>query len=154
MIILIDFDGTCVPQLPAIGWAKEEIGSSKILKKLIKRGHKLVLWTARSSNPSNTFNYLHGKPRTPNSIDEALEWFRKHNIKLYGVNTYSESEKILGTGGKILGDLLIDDTALGIPLKTQVITFHNRVTGETEYIESTYVDWKKTEWLLKEKGIL
>lgn len=154
MIILIDFDGTCIPQMPCIGWFEEEIGASKILKKLIKRGHKLVLWTARNSSPDNTFNYLHGKPRTPNSLDEALGWFQKHNIKLFGINTHPETEKIKGTGGKILGDLLIDDTALGIPLKTQVITFYNHVTGETEYIESTYVDWKKTEWLLKEKGIL
>lgn len=154
MIILIDFDGTCIPQLPGIGWFDEEIGASKVLKKLIKRGHQLVLWTARNNSSDNIFNYKNGKLRTPDSLDEALGWFQKHGIKLFGINTYPETEKICGKGGKIIGDLLIDDKALGIPLKTRVITYHNYTTGKSEYIQSTYVDWKKTEWLLKEKGIL
>ena len=41
---------------------------------------------------------------------------------------------------KPLADLIIDDTALGIPL----------ITGDGE----PYVDWHLTEFLLKEKGYL
>ena len=46
MDILIDFDGTCVAHdFPRIG---KDIGSVKILKKLIAAGHHLILFTMRS----------------------------------------------------------------------------------------------------------
>ena len=46
MIISIDFDGTCVThEFPLIG---KDIGAVPILKKLVQRGHQLILFTMRS----------------------------------------------------------------------------------------------------------
>ena len=46
-IICIDFDGTCVTHdFPKMG---KDIGAVPVLKRLVGRGHKLILWTMRSS---------------------------------------------------------------------------------------------------------
>lgn len=34
MIFLIDFDGTCVPQLPEAGYCEVDTGADKVLKKI------------------------------------------------------------------------------------------------------------------------
>ena len=45
MIIGIDFDGTCVKHaFPAIG---DDIGAVPVLKELVDKGHKLILFTMR-----------------------------------------------------------------------------------------------------------
>jgi hydroxymethylpyrimidine pyrophosphatase-like HAD family hydrolase len=47
MDIAIDFDGTCVThEFPEVG---EEIGATAVLKRLVKQGHRLVLFTMRSN---------------------------------------------------------------------------------------------------------
>ena len=46
MYIAVDFDGTCVTHdYPRIG---KEIGATKVLKRLVEAGHKLILNTMRS----------------------------------------------------------------------------------------------------------
>ena len=48
MYIAVDFDGTCVSNaFPYIG---KDIGSVPVLKKLVEKGHKLILYTLRSNN--------------------------------------------------------------------------------------------------------
>ena len=48
MIICVDFDGTCVTHdYPRIG---SEIGAIPVLKKLVEKGHQLILWTIRSGD--------------------------------------------------------------------------------------------------------
>lgn len=75
MLITIDFDGTCVTnEYPLIG---KSIGAESVLKKLVQQGHKLILFTMRHDD------YL---------LD-AIEWFHKNNIKLYGVNKDPNQEK-------------------------------------------------------------
>jgi predicted mannosyl-3-phosphoglycerate phosphatase (HAD superfamily) len=47
MIIAVDFDGTCVThEYPRIG---RDIGAAPVLKRLTDAGHKLILWTMRST---------------------------------------------------------------------------------------------------------
>lgn len=43
MIIAVDFDGTCViHEFPKVG---KDIGAVPVLKKLIEKGHKIILYT-------------------------------------------------------------------------------------------------------------
>ena len=47
MDIVIDFDGTCVTHdFPKVG---KDIGAEPVLIKLLKHGHRLVLFTMRSN---------------------------------------------------------------------------------------------------------
>ena len=101
MIIAVDFDGTCVTHdFPKIG---KDIGAVPVLKDLVKKGHKLILWTMRSDREEG--NYL----------TEAVNWFKNNNIPLYGIqenptqNTWTYSKKCYA-------QIYIDDAALGCPL--------------------------------------
>ena len=96
--ILIDFDSTCVThEYPRVG---KNIGAEPVLKELVAKGHKLILFTMRS-----------GK-----TLDDAVEWFKKHEIPLYGIQT-NPSQSSWTTSPKAHGDLIIDDTGLFMPMK-------------------------------------
>jgi hypothetical protein len=69
MTFNIDFDGTVVTHAyPLIG---NDIGSQAVLKRLVDAGHQLILFTMRGDD-----SYL----------KEAVNWFKKNNIPLYGIN--------------------------------------------------------------------
>lgn len=131
-VIAIDFDGTCVThEYPYIG---KDIGAVPVLKELIQNGHKLILWTMRSDRAIN------GDTKSPEIQDvtgmflsDAIEWFDKNNILLWGIQT-NPTQKYWTTSPKCHADLYIDDSGLGIPL----INDNNR----------TYVNWKKVRDLL------
>lgn len=115
-IIAVDFDGTCVTHdYPDIG---KDIGAVPVLRKLVSRGAKLILWTMRS-----------GKER-----DEAVLWFKRHNIPLWGVNR-NPTQRSWTQSPKAYAQLYIDDAALGVPLI--------RRKGKRPY-----VDWLKVNALL------
>lgn len=96
--ILLDFDATCVThEYPRVG---KNIGAEPVLKELVAKGHKLILFTMRS-----------GK-----TLDDAVEWFKKHEIPLYGIQT-NPSQASWTTSPKAHGDLIIDDTGLFMPMK-------------------------------------
>jgi hypothetical protein len=123
MDILVDFDGTCVMhEYPRVG--KDNPNCVKVLKDLVKAGHKIIIFTMRS-----------GK-----TLDDAVKWYEKHDIKVYGVNT-NPTQKSWTASPKAYGQLIVDDISLGIPL----------VENENE---RPYVDWYGVEELLKEKNIL
>lgn len=97
LTIAIDFDGTCVThEYPEIG---EEIGAAPVMRALLARGDRIILFTMR-----------HG-----NTLDRAVEWCRANGIELFGVNenpqqhTWSQSRKVYA-------HMYIDDAALGVPL--------------------------------------
>ena len=95
-IIALDFDGTVVTHAyPEVG---EDIGAVAVLKELVAQDDKLILWTMRS-----------GK-----LLDEAVAWFKKHDIPLWAVNE-NPSQKEWTSSPKLHADLLIDDSALGCP---------------------------------------
>lgn len=141
MIIAIDFDGTCVTHdFPRVG---KEIGAPRVLKKLVENGHQLVLWTMRSDRASGTVDKsiteadytIH--PNYSNYLTQAVEWFKKHNIPLYGIQS-NPTQKQWTDSPKAYAHLYIDDSALGIPLKYE--------SGESR----PYVDWEEVEKLLIE----
>ena len=123
MVIAIDFDGTCVTHaFPNVG---KEIGAVDVIKALVNKGHKIILFTMRD------LEYL-----TP-----AVAWFEKNDIPLYGINDNPGAK--WSTSRKVYADMYIDDMALGIPLKMD----YNKSNRP-------FVDWSGVESLLKKKGIL
>lgn len=122
--ICVDFDGTCTTHdYPRIG---VEIGAEEVLLKLVENGHKLILFTMRS-----------GK-----ELNDAVNWFKKHKIELYGIQT-NPTQKHWTSSPKAYGHLYIDDAALGCPLKID------------ESISSRpFVDWDTVEELLFNNGYI
>lgn len=153
-LILVDFDGTCVPQLPEAGFCDVDTGAEKILKELVSNGHKIVLWTARNNSRNNPFNYSSGRFRTETSLEEAERWFREREIPLYGVNSHDMEEEQVGYARKLVGDLLIDDTAIGTPLSWGEIEYCAYDTGELKKAYVHCVDWNRIREILKINGLL
>lgn len=123
MIIVLDFDGTCVTHAyPGIG---ADIGAVPVLRRLVSCGHEIVLWTMRSGVP----------------LDDAVEWFRLHGIPLRGINAHP-SQKRWTESPKPYGELYIDDAALGSP------TIVNRNISHRPFI-----DWPEVESMLAEIGL-
>ena len=126
MIINIDFDGTVVKHsFSEIG---EDIGAVPVLKTLVENGHQLILFTMRSDTPKG--NYL----------TQAVNWFKKHDIPLYGIQT-NPTQFSWTSSPKSYAQYMIDDSAIGIPL----------VRPENE---RPYVDWKKVIFLLVQEDLI
>lgn len=138
MKILVDFDGTCIFQLPEPGHCGEDTGAGKVLRELQKY-HELYLWTARNHNPKNPYNWINGKPRDIDSLDQAIRWFENEGIRLHGVN---DMEDNICRSRKIHGDLLIDDVSIGIPKIWRDISFYSYVDERWKTTRSFCVDWK------------
>jgi hypothetical protein len=97
MVIAVDFDGTCVTHdYPRVG---KDIGAVPVLKRLVKEGHQLILWTMRS-----------GK-----ELNDSIEWFKDNGIELYGIQE-NPNQKSWTASPKAYAQLYIDDAALGAPL--------------------------------------
>ena len=126
-IICIDFDGTCVThEFPDVG---KDIGAVPVLKKLVKAGHQLILYTMRSEK---------------NTLDDATHWFANNDIPLYGINENPE-QKSWTLSPKPFAHLYIDDSALGAPLKYDYPGF---------ILNRPFIDWEKVENVLLEQGFI
>ena len=133
--IIVDFDGTCVTHdFPNIG---KDIGAVPVLKQLVEKGHKLILFTMRSHRPFISFN-----GSTRDTLQEAIDWFKDNDIPLYGINT-NPTQKDWTDSPKAYGQLLIDDIGLGVPLKED-FKLSNR----------PFVDWFYIEIMLKQNEII
>ena len=98
MIIGIDFDGTVVEHdYPRIGAPVP--GAIETLRRLIARGHRLVLWTMRCND----------------RLDEAVAYLEAAGINLWGVNRNPEQDWT--DSPKAYCNVYIDDAALGCPLR-------------------------------------
>lgn len=130
--IVIDFDGTVVShRFPLIG---RDIGAVPVLKKLVARGHKLILFTMRSDVENVPPPEFEGTfPGT--YLTDAIEWFTQNEIPLYGVQT-NPTQHRWTTSPKAFGHYYIDDMALGTPLIYDL--------GEPR----PYVDWSEIEKML------
>lgn len=124
MDIVIDFDGTVVTHdYPRVG---KDIGAVPILKELIDRGHKLILFTMRCDK----------------QLQEAVNWFKDNEIPLYGIQR-NPGQDSWTSSPKAYGQLIIDDAALGCPL-----------TNNKQYSDRPYVDWESVRFYLFKLGLL
>lgn len=120
----IDFDGTVVThEYPRVG---RDIGAVPVLKRLVDSGNKLILFTMRDSRNG--------------TLQDAINWFKKNGIELYGVNT-NPTQADWTDSPKAHCNFYIDDAALGIPKNFDWKTGRN------------YVDWERVEKLLEEEGL-
>ena len=133
MDIVIDFDGTCVTHAyPKVG---ADIGAAPVLRDLVSMGHRLVLFTMRSNTYTGPYAHKEG-------LTEAVEWFEKEGIELFGVQTNPE-QSTWTISPKAYGKLIIDDAALGIPLITN-----------TSVSKRPYVNWTEVRQMLVRRGLL
>ena len=103
MYICVDFDGTLVDhRYPDIG--EPVPGAITWLKRLQKKGAKLILFTMRS-NVSESSAYLR----------DAVAYLESNGIKLYGVNR-NPDQLSWTVSPKAYGDVYVDDSAFGCPL--------------------------------------
>ena len=113
MYIAIDFDGTCVTHdYPRIG---KEIGATEVLKRLVEAGHKLILNTMRSDK----------------ELQDAVNWFKKNGIELYGVNE-NPTQKRWTNSPKVYAHMYIDDAALRCLLPLHFL-FHTPHSFRTRF---------------------
>lgn len=131
MIIAIDFDGTCVThEYPKVG---QDIGAIPVLKKLVENGHLLILYTMRCNKENEHY------------LDDAIEWFVKNEIPLYGIQT-NPTQKEWTLSNKCYAQLYIDDASLGCPL-----TFKYK---DLVSISRPFVNWEIVEEILRDKKLI
>jgi len=124
MEIAVDFDGTCVTHdYPRVG---KDIGAVPVLKALVQKGHKLILWTMRSGI----------------GLEAAVNWFKENDIPLYGIQI-NPGQQSWTSSPKAYAQLYIDDAALGCYLKE-----------DKDLSDRAFVDWALVEVALKEKGLI
>lgn len=139
--INLDFDGTCVSHnFPAVG---KDIGAIPVLRRLVDSGHQLILFTMRSN--MITFKKIDGD-LTPDTrghfLNDAIKWFIDNKIPLHGVQK-NPSQSTWTESPKSYAELMIDDSALGCPLKYDLAISPR-----------PFVDWDKVEILLEKQGVL
>jgi len=140
MNIAIDFDGTVVThEFPEIGI---DIGAVPVLKKLIKNGHNLILFTMRSDVINPTSNDPIIIPIAGEYLTDAVNWFKKRDIPLWGINENPE-QKSWTFSPKAYTHLYIDDAALGCPL-----------TMDSSLSKRPFVDWDLVEKYLISMNII
>lgn len=148
MTIAVDFDGTCVTHdFPKVG---KNIGAEIVLKKLADKGHKIILYTMRS-HPSEKTESAEASGMTPTTNDylqDAIDWFEKYDIPLYGVND-NPSQHSWSDSPKVYANIYIGIAALGIPLACQDMS-HMYDSS----MMRPYVEWVRVSELLYESGIL
>ena len=141
MTINIDFDGTCVTHsFPQIG---KSIGSVPVLRKLTDAGHHLILFTMRSNRITFKNISEHIVPDTTGRfLNDAIQWFIDNDIPLYGVQSNPDQHNWTESP-KSYAEMMIDDSALGCPLK-----YDPQLSGRP------FVDWVKVEEILFKSGVI
>lgn len=140
MDICIDFDGTCVAhEYPIIG---KDIGAIPVLKELVEKGHRLILFTMRSDRKKKKKIDGQEVMVEENVLTEAVQWFADNDIPLYGVQK-NPTQRFWTSSPKAYGHLYIDDAALGCPL---ILDDPNS--------DRPYVDWIRIREMLVENGVL
>ncbi|MDR0824817.1 MAG: hypothetical protein LBN74_06950 [Prevotella sp.] len=140
MDICIDFDGTCVThEFPAIG---KDIGAVPVLKELVDKGHRLILFSMRSDRKKK--KKVNGEEIVvvENVLSEAVKWFEDNGIPLYGIQK-NPTQRFWTSSPKAYGHLYIDDANLGCPL-----------IDDQNVCDRPYADWKKIREILVERKIL
>lgn len=139
MVIGIDFDGTCTTHnFPFIG---KDIGAVPVLKKLVEKGHQLVLFTMRSDKENIDSTSPTGV-KGNKYLTHAVNWFKEHDIPLWGIQS-NPTQHQWTDSPKAYCQLYIDDAALGIPL------LYDRNKSD-----KLFVNWVEVEKMLIARKIL
>lgn len=121
--IVLDVDGTVVKHhYPKLG--EDAPHCVNVLKKWTDNGVGIIIDTMRS-----------GK-----ELDEAVEWFKKRGIPIYGIGKEPNQHKWTDSP-KAYGVLSVDDRNLGVPLVYE--------DGERPYVDWTKIDKFYSEAILK-----
>lgn len=140
MDICIDFDGTCVAhEYPEIG---KDIGAVPVLKELVEKGHRLILFTMRSDRKKKKKVGGLEVYEEQYFLTDAVKWFAENDIPLYGIQK-NPTQRFWTSSPKAYGQLYIDDANLGCPL-----------ISDDSTADRPYVDWIKVRKILEEKEIL
>ena len=134
--IVVDGDGTVFTHdYPEIG---KDIGAAPVLRKLIENKHKIILFTMRSDK-EDIKKSIAGRT---DFLTQAVEWFEKNKIPLFGIQT-NPTQKNWTSSPKAYGQLIIDDAALGCPIKTDL-----------SISDRPFIDWVKAEEMLIKMGYI
>lgn len=118
----IDADGTIFThEYPNIG---KDIGAIPVLKDMVAYGAGLIVDTMRCGE----------------QLEDVINWYKQHDIPVFAVQE-NPTQKSWTSSPKIYAHVIIDDTALGIPLV-------DNPNGRP------YVDWVKVRNLLIRGGFL
>lgn len=140
MIIAVDFDGTCVThEFPKVG---KDIGAVPVLRRLVKEGHQLILWTMRSDIEKVISDDPEIHKEAGNYLTQARNWFIENNIPLWSVNANPEQWKWT-VSPKVYAHKYIDDAGHGCPL-----------VMDEEISKRPFVNWNKLEKDLEKEGVL
>jgi hypothetical protein len=140
MEIAVDFDGTCTTHdFPDVG---RDIGAQAVLKALIEKGHKLILFTMRANVEDPRSEMPEILKEGGNYLDHAVKWFSDNDIPLHGIQS-NPNQKSWTSSPKCYAHLYIDDAALGCPLRHDFMISNK-----------PYVDWEKVQVMLKKNGWL
>ena len=100
LVIAVDFDDTlCKTAFPKIlTQTKKQKTLLENLKKLKKKGHKLILWTCRGNNKKYP------------ALKQAISWCKKRGLYFDSINkNVKKQKKLSGYSPKVLADIYIDD---------------------------------------------
>ena len=71
------------------------------LKKLKKKGHKLILWTCRGDNKKYP------------ALTDAIKWCKKKGLTFNSINKNIKGQKkVSGFSPKVIADIYIDDKCI------------------------------------------
>lgn len=130
IIIAIDFDGTVVDhRFPDVG--PDAPGALPVLRKIVEKGHKIILWTMRSGE----------------HLDAAVKWYQDNDIPLYGIQRNPTQDEWTSSP-KAYAQIYIDDAALGTP--TVRLARCPRPTVDWETIEPLL--WQRIEEIQTGQG--
>jgi hypothetical protein len=93
-----------------------------------------------SNHLTNNLFHLGAMDWQPNQ--EAIDWFAKNDIPLYGINT-NPTQHEWTDSPKAYGQLMIDDIAIGVPL-----------TIDKELSQRPFVDWFHLEMMLNANNLI
>lgn len=117
MTIAVDFDGTCVKhRYPMVG--EDVDGAVSVLKELVRKGHKIILYTMRSGD----------------TLDDAISWFIDNDIELWGINRNPEQYG-WSSSPKVFANLYIDDAPL--------VFVESLLLREVSIVENIKNIWRK-----------
>ena len=149
-VICVDFDNTvCLDEWPYVGPVFED--AIKVLKELIHNGHKLILFTQRSSNYPICCEELkeysikeHGMNMgVVDILTPCIKLLNDNNIGLSDVNQNTLWEEMTNDNSrKVFADYFIDDHNVG--MKYKIIT--NKFGEQCKACDWNFID----EWFVNE----